>query len=258
MAGLIALITDFGFADGYVGIIKGVIKSVNQDADIIDVIHSVKSFSIINAQFALYSSYKYFPFGTIFAVIVDPGVGTERRGIIAQDDKYFYVLPDNGIISAVTPSHVKTYNIDMTQFPKASRTFHARDVFAPVVARLSLGSQPEQFGELIEDAVLSPFPEYTITAEGNTAMIIHIDKFGNAITSLPNDAIDFVADISYSITSDTYIFDSVCIRTYQDLAVGLFGMIRGSSGFIELAANQYSISEKFDIAIGDKIALRQN
>jgi len=255
---MIALITDFGVADCYAGVMKGVMKSINQRADIIDITHSVPSYSIINAQFALYSSYHYFPAGTIFAVIVDPGVGTARKGIIAQDDRYYFVLPDNGIISAVASSRLKIFSIDMTLFPEASSTFHARDVFGPVAARLSLGYQPGQLGSLTNDAVLCPFPDYTLAESGYSATIIHIDKFGNAITSLPNDTIDFNSIITYTVISDNYRFDTVCAGTYGDIALNNSGMIRGSSGFIELAANQFPISEKFNMTIGDHIVIKRN
>src|SRR5271157_4320555 len=132
MPGQIALITDFGYTDSFVGTMKGVIKRINSDADIIDITHSVRSFSIPNAQFALYSSYKYFPIGTIFVVVIDPGVGTERKGLIAQDGGDYFILPDNGILSAVASRSMKAYSIDMALFPGASATFHGRDVFAPV------------------------------------------------------------------------------------------------------------------------------
>ena len=255
---MIALITDFGVADCYAGVMKAMMKSINQNADIIDITHSVRSYSIINAQFALYSSYNYFPVGTIFAVIVDPGVGTARKGIIAQDDRYYFVLPDNGIISAVASSRLKIYNIDMTLFPEASSTFHARDVFGPVAARLSMGYQPGQLGSLTNDAVLCPFPDYSIVECGNSATIIHIDKFGNAITSLPNDTIDFNSNVTYSVISDNYRFETVCAGTYGDIALNSAGMIRGSSGFIELSANQFPISERFDMAIGDHLVIKRN
>jgi S-adenosylmethionine hydrolase len=104
---LIALITDFGTADGFTGVVKAAIKTIDPDVDFIDVCHEVKPFSVVNAQFFLYSSYRYFPAGTVFYVVVDPGVGTERKILVAEDDKYRYVVPDNGIISAVRSGEVQ-------------------------------------------------------------------------------------------------------------------------------------------------------
>ncbi len=258
MPGTIALITDFGYTDSFAGTMKGVIKSINPSADIIDITHSVRSFSIPNAQFVLYSSYKYFPAETIFVVVIDPGVGTERKGLVAYDGSYYYVLPDNGLLSAVASPDMKTYNIDMALFSEASTTFHGRDIFAPVAARLSLGKRPEEFGTLISDAVQYPFPEFRAFGSGAMAKIIHIDKFGNTTTTIPNDAIEHGKDISYSVTSDSYTFNCVCVHTYGDLGANDFGLIRSSSGFIELAVNQGSIAERFRIDIGDRLVLKQN
>jgi S-adenosylmethionine hydrolase len=252
---MIALITDFGYTDHFVGIIKGVIKKINPAADIIDVSHDIRSFSIVNAQFILHSSYKYFPAKTVFCVIIDPGVGTDRKGIIAEDDKYTFVMPDNGILSAVQSDTMKLYHIDMAAFPGVSATFHGRDVFAPVAAGLSQGLPPEQFGAPADTVVQIPFPDYSSSKNEKKFGIIHMDKFGNAITSLPVNTIDFSACPLYSVSSARYRFDAVCVRGYGDLYHGQFGILQGSSGFIELAENRRSISDRFGMTVGDQIVM---
>ncbi|HOT46655.1 MAG TPA: SAM-dependent chlorinase/fluorinase [Spirochaetota bacterium] len=253
---MIALITDFGYTDHFVGVVKGVLKSLDPGAEVVDISHSVKSYSILNAQFILYSSYRYFPEGTVFCVIVDPGVGTERKGLIAADGRYFFVMPDNGIISAVITDTMKLYHIDMAPFKNASSTFHGRDVFAPVASGLSRGTPPERYGKPADSVVTAPFPRYTAAPESMKCGIIHIDKFGNAITSLPVNTIDFEACSLYSVSSGRYRFKSICVRTYGDLFKGQCGIIRGSSGFIELALSMSSIAEKHRMSIGDQLTLR--
>jgi S-adenosylmethionine hydrolase len=252
---MIALITDFGLTDLYVGVVKGVIKSINPRADIVDVTHGVKSFSITDAQFTLHSSIAYFPSGTIFAIVVDPGVGTDRKGLIAVSKTHAYVLPDNGIISAVKQEGMRYYHIYETSYPEASATFHGRDVFAPVAAWLSLGQKPEKLGTRVRDIVMRPFPEYSVDKHGCSGVVLHIDKFGNATTSIPNGAIDSISGPICSVVSDRYSFNAAYARTYGDIGSGQCGMIRGSTGFMELAANQKSIAETFGIAVGDQIVI---
>lgn len=253
---MIALITDFGYTDHFVGVVKGVIKSLSPDTDIIDISHSVRSYSILNAQFILYSSYRYFPEGTVFCVVVDPGVGTDRKALMAADGRYTFVLPDNGIISAVMTAEMRLYHIDMKQFNNASSTFHGRDVFAPVAAGLSQGRSPDTYGKPADSIVEAPFPVYSASPGELKCGIIHIDKFGNAITSLPINTIDFEACSLYSVTSGRYRFKSVCIRSYGDLFKGQSGIIRGSSGFIELALCTRSIAEKYGMDVGDQLTMR--
>lgn len=252
---MIALITDFGYTDHFVGVIKGIIKTINPGIDITDISHDVRSFSIVNAQFTLYSSYKFFPTGTIFCIIIDPGVGTDRKCIIAADGTYSFVLPDNGIISAVQSNEMRFFHIDMARFPDISPTFHGRDVFAPIAARLSLGSRPEEFGTASDTVIHVPFPNYSSSELEKIFDIIHIDKFGNAITSLPVNTIDFSTCPLYRINSGRHHFDAVCVRSYGDLYAGQCGILRGSSGFIELAENRTSISERFGMAVGDRMVM---
>ncbi len=252
---MVALITDFGYTDHFVGVIKGVIKNLSPGVDIVDISHSVQSYSILNAQFILHSSYRFFPEGTVFCVIVDPGVGTDRKGIIASDGRYRYVMADNGIISAVMTDTTAVYHIDPALFQKASRTFHGRDVFAPVAAGLARGAAPEEYGSPAVSIIRSDFPHFSATGNTLTCLILHIDTFGNAITSLPVNTIDFEACSLYSVSSERYRIKSICVRAYGDLFKGQCGMMQGSSGFIELALRERSIAEKYGMNIGDRLTL---
>lgn len=250
---MIALLTDFGYTDHFVGVLKGVIKNLHSGIDIIDICHSVQSYSIVNAQYILYSSYRYFPPGTIFCVIVDPGVGTDRKGLIARDDRFTYVLPDNGIISAVMTEAMKLFHVNMALFSDSSATFHGRDVFAPIAAGLAMGFPPEEYGVPAASIVRAPFPEYSAAPGEMRCDIVHIDTFGNAITSLPADTVDFEACSVYSVASERYQFHCICIRSYGDLFRGQCGIIQGSSGLIELAINTGSITDRHGMRIGDRL-----
>ena len=255
---MIALITDFGLSDHYAGVIKGVIKGINPDADIVDITHEVRAHSILDAQFILLSSFRYFPPGTIFCIIVDPGVGTARRALIAVDDHKTYVLPDNGIITPIATAGMRYYTIDMSSFTDISSTFHGRDIFAPVTARLSLGTPADDIGHSFASIVERPFPAYSISDNGIRCTIVHIDRFGNATTSLPLDAFDFIPGEIRSVINPSYSFRAACSDSYAGIAKGGEGIIRGSSGFLELAAHAGSVSEKFGINIEDPIVLSKS
>ncbi len=252
---MIALITDFGYRDYFVGVIKGVIKKINPEVEIVDISHGVESFSAVNAQFILYSSYRYFPADTIFCVVVDPGVGTDRRGLIARDREYFFVLPDNGIVSAVMASDSNVYAIGDSFFQHASSTFHGRDVFAPVSAYISKGRQPADLGFRINDYIEKRFPDYNFRDDGIDGVVVHIDKFGNAVLSIPNGAIKEDSKIRYMISSDNYEFPAISCETYGKLEKKEVGLIKGSSGFIELAIKGDSLSGQYEITIEDRVVI---
>ena len=156
----IAIITDFGSRDYFTGVMKGVIKSINPVAEIIDITSDAAPFSVRNAQFLLASSYRFFPQGTIFLVVVDPGVGTSRRALVAFDGRYCFVLPDNGIISAVWSGAVRCRMLPIPVGRGISITFHGRDVFAPAAARLSRGDLMDGMGEPCSDPVHLRYPPF--------------------------------------------------------------------------------------------------
>jgi len=237
---MIALITDFGSGDYFKGVIKGVMKGINPGIDIIDITHNVYPFSITNAQFILHASYRHFPKGTIFYVVVDPEVGTSRRGIIALSGSYYFIMPDNGIISAVKHENFEVYEIDCTFFDCACSTFHGRDVFAPIAARLSKGDPIDIFGKKCTDYVERPFPRFTQNEHMIEGEIIHIDRFGNIITSIPNTVIN---RDNYTVTIKGNELKAQTCGTYAHLPQHQVGLLKGSSDFVELALNQRRLSD---------------
>lgn len=249
---MIALITDFGWSESYAGILKGVIKNIYSGVEIIDITHDCAPYSVTNAQYHLFSSYRHFPRGTIFMVIVDPGVGSERKCLIARHGGYFFLVPDNGIISAVRSRETVLHEIDAGMFPGASPTFHGRDIFAPVAAGLSMGRGMEIFGSGTDNVVEKKFPDFTMKNHGYECRIIHRDRFGNAVTSLPAEA--FKGRFTrLRVRTAAMEFPANLCRTYRDLNGQETGLMRGSSGFLELAMNMGSAAENLGLNIDDPI-----
>lgn len=255
MPPLIALITDFGYADPFVGSMKGVIKKIAPECEIIDLSHDVAPFSIQNAQYFLYATAPFMPSETVFIVVVDPGVGTARRGLIAVDHSRCYVLPDNGIISAVRTKKMSFYSIDMSLFPEASFTFHGRDVFAPVAARLSIGEPAEVFGRPVDDVAESPFPWHQTAGDTLVCRSVHIDRFGNVITSCPSSALAGLSGSLFEVGFPRRLIHAAAAKTFADIPPHEFGIIAGSAGLIEVSAYRTSASDACAVRIDDPITI---
>ena len=186
---VITLLTDFGNQDAYVGIMKGVIAGINPFANIADICHSVPPQDIFSGAYLLYSSYKYFPRKTVHVAVVDPGVGSRRDIVCVETKNYFFLVPDNGILSFIIqeekPKSIFRVTNNKYFLPSPSNTFHGRDVFAPVAAHLSLGVKPQKMGIMINQLerldMPKPVPKKTGQVEGQ---IIYIDRFGNLITNI--------------------------------------------------------------------------
>ena len=207
MSAIITFTTDFGLADAYVAAMKGVILGINPEAKLVDICHTIKPQNIPQAAFVLGTAYQYFPQKTVHMVIVDPGVGTERRAIILRTPAADFVAPDNGVLSYVIQEYsarpvkssvtlqqteLEAVAITKSRFWRSPvrPTFHGRDIFAPVAAQLSLGIPPIDFGEAITSVAVLPFPyPYRATDGSLVGHIIHIDSFGNLITSIKQDDI---------------------------------------------------------------------
>jgi S-adenosylmethionine hydrolase len=230
-APVITLLTDFGYQDPYVGIMKGVILGICPDARIVDLTHEVIPYRIAQAAFHLQQSWPYFPVGSIHVVVVDPGVGTTRRPILMQAGGHYFIGPDNGVFSMLTHTVVRQIVIDG---PPASHTFHGRDIFAPTAARLASGAAPDELGTPVSDPVRLRFAPGTV---------LHIDHFGNVITNLQ------AADFHGSLSCNSQLIQKRA-ATYADVPPGELFLIEGSSGYIEIALNQGSAAERLGINVG--------
>ena len=186
MRGVVALLTDFGLEDPYVGIVKGVIYSVNPEAKVIDITHSIEKYNIKQGAFVLYHAVDYFPRHTVYLACVDPGVGTERKCIIVESEGAFFVGPDNGLlIPAAKKLGLKA--VYEVRVEARSHTFHARDIFAPTAARLSMGEEPSSLGFKTRDYVDMGLPSPRETASSIAGEIIYVDSFGNLVTNIPGE-----------------------------------------------------------------------
>jgi S-adenosylmethionine hydrolase len=260
IAGTIALLTDFGNDDYFVGAMKGVILSVNPLAAIVDITHNVRPQDIRSAAFTLSACRRDFPVGTIFVAVVDPGVGSERRAILAEAEGRFYVAPDNGLLSFVfeeareNDEKIRVFELSNERFfrDQVSRTFHGRDIFAPVAAHLSKGVEPAEFGPEISDFVVTPFVQPTKEGGRTEAEIIHIDRFGNLITNLRPEALPE----RFAITVGFHEVRRL-VQTFSEAARGEIVAMAGSAGYIEIAANRGSAASLQDAETGNIVLVRE-
>jgi S-adenosyl-L-methionine hydrolase (adenosine-forming) len=182
---IFTLLTDFGLDDYYIAAMKGVILSRCEQARLVDISHGIEAQNVLSAAYVLLGAHELFPAGTIHLAVVDPGVGSSRRGIILRTDRYNFVGPDNGLFSLVTPEPVEVFEIRASGYlpVSISNTFHGRDIFAPVAAALAAGIKPEELGTSIRDPKRL-VPLMQITGSKIKSRIIHIDRFGNGVTGI--------------------------------------------------------------------------
>lgn len=249
----IALLTDFGTKDYFLGAMKGVILRINENAKIIDITHDIEPQNIKSASFNLRACHKNFPKKTIFVAVVDPGVGSDRRAILVETSDYFFIAPDNGLLSFVFNEDknfrvVKITNEKLFNKP-VSQTFHGRDIFAPAAAHLSKGVKPEEFGDVIDDFVrFEEIKPRKISGNGIEAQIIHTDHFGNIITNLTkqDSPENFRVEINNQRIENLKNF-------YAEARKDEVFMIFGSAGFLEIVAFRNSAEKILNVQSGDKI-----
>jgi len=269
---VITLTTDFGTDDAYVAIMKGVILSTNPEVNIVDITHSVEPQNVYQAAFILGYTYRYFPKKTVHVAVVDPGVGSERRGVILKTPSALFVAPDNGILSYVidelssAKDSVAQYSPDQDLVtlgkgleaiaitePRfwrhpTSTTFHGRDIFAPVAAALSLDISPYECGEKITSLHVFPIPKPFVDYQGNLiGHILHVDHFGNLITNIKKANLpgkDIPIEVAGRLIQG--------ITDYYAEGEELMAII-GSSGYLEIALKNGSAADFLNTAIGDEI-----
>jgi S-adenosylmethionine hydrolase len=251
---IITLLTDFGTKDGYIGAVKGVIKRINPEAEIVDITHDIDSYDVLGAAFALNNFYGYFPKESIHLAIVDPGVGSLRQPILIKTKDFFFVGPDNGIFSFIYQREDLTDIIVISNkkyfLSEVSGTFHARDIFAPVAAYLSLGIKTDEFGfpakECTKFIILQPESK----GKSLKGQIIYVDRFGNLITNVSADLLKKgkIAEII------------IGKRRIKGISASYFeikglGALIGSSGFLEFAVNQGSAQKLLKAKIADPVRI---
>lgn len=252
MGAIITLLTDFGLADGYAGIMHGVILGINPAATVVDLTHEVPPQDVRSGAYVLATSYRYFPSGTIHTVVVDPGVGSERAAIALRGSGQLFVAPDNGVLSYVlAEGYEAAIRLSEPRYwlPHPSHTFHGRDIFAPVAAHLSLGVPLEALGEPIRQPMQFAIPRPLLRSDGVwVAHIIHIDRFGNLVTDLrPTPE----ARISAAEVKGRRI--RAVVDTYAAVPPGALGILIGSAGYLEIAVRNGNAQRELGANVGDEV-----
>lgn len=259
---IITLTTDYGTLDGYVGVLKGLILSLNPRANILDITHDISAQDILGAAFTLCRACPAFPKGTIHVAVVDPGVGGERRPLLLRTESSFFIGPDNGIFSLVVDREDEIHIIELKEskyfLTPVSDTFHGRDIFAPVAAYLSLGVDPTEFGPRVEEYVNISIPQPLVSKGEIIGQVLHIDHFGNVMINIDRQLYrDTVGNQAVSINIGPHTLDTVS-RSYSDVEEGSPLAILGSSGFLEISVNRGNAQQYFQLRRGDPIRLRMS
>ena len=274
MSAIITLTTDLGLTDAYVATMKGVILGINPEAKLVDICHTIKPQNITQAAFVLSTAYQFFPQKTIHVVVVDPGVGTERRAIILRTPSADFVAPDNGVLSYVIQQsstnpveenanqqlrklepELEVVALTEPRFWRSpvSPTFHGRDIFAPVAALLSLGFPPIDFGEAITSVTMLPLPRPYKALDGSpVGHILHIDSFGNLITNIKSDDLPQTTGAMTTMVGNHSI--SGLSHTYAE-GRGLLALI-GSSGYLEVSLKGGNAGAFLNAKVGDEVRIR--
>lgn len=254
---ILTLLSDFGLSDVYVAVMKGAIAQINPALTVVDLTHQVLPQDIAMARFHLMTAYPYFPAGTVYVAIVDPGVGSLRRAIAVQLEAGFLVAPDNGLVSGVLSQNSAIAAVELTdpfywRTSSPSTTFHGRDIFAPVGAHLASGVPLRKLGTEIDLQTIVQLPIANPTRIGNTilGMIQAIDHFGNLITNISGSE---VAEKFWSVKIEDSTYPGK--TTYSDSEPGEILALVGSHGWVEIAASRANAQAKLNLKWGSVISV---
>jgi S-adenosylmethionine hydrolase len=257
---IITLTTDYGTNDHLVGTLKGVILKINPEATIVDITHNVAPFDLLDAALAIGSAYSYFPPRTIHVVVVDPGVGTERRPLLVTAENQYFVAPDNGVLSMIyeREENVVARNVTAAHYflQPISKTFHGRDIFAPIAAWLSKGWQTASMGEEITDHKKFALPKPKATDGVVKGIVMRVDTFGNLVTNfrvedLPESALTN-GEVKFQVGTQAV---SRMVPTFASGDAGEPVAYVGSAGYVEIAVNKGNASRTLSIGRGTAVVL---
>lgn len=256
---IVALLSDFGTRDHYAGTMKAVVLGVCPDATLVDIGHEIPPHDILAGALELAACYRYFPAGSIFLVVVDPGVGSTRRGIAADVGDYRLVAPDNGVLTAVfretPPKRVVELSERKYARPTVSRTFEGRDRFAPAAGWLAKGIGLASLGRTITDHVLLDIPEPTVGADGVRGEVVRVDRFGNLITNIDRRQFEKVAaGGAVAVAVEAHAIPRL-VDTYAEAAPGETCALFGSTDHLEIAVRAGSAAERFGLGRGATVTV---
>ncbi len=272
----IVILTDFGTADPFVGMMKGVIAQIAPLAPVIDLTHEIPRGDIRRGAAALWQSINYFAPGSIFLIVIDPGVGTSRQPVLLQNGNHTFIAPDNGVLSFICGDDPKAWEISNPRLALSNpgTTFHGRDIFAPAAAHASLGVPGPKFGDPIPDLKLLPFPRLALPSQGKLeGQILYPDRFGNLLTSLgkftwakKNKHLAFkswigeiapfliqLKDLQLELPDGQLL---PWAKTFADIPPGECAVLLGSSGLLEIVANRQSAANLLNLHSDEPVALR--
>ncbi len=262
MRPIITLLTDFGFRDPFVGVMKGVILGICPDAQIVDLCHGILPYDPIQAGFLLKTSYPYFPKGSIHVAVVDPGVGGPRRPLLVQCDDRYFIGPDNGLFSFLYAAGTVQQVIEITAsgyfLPKVSSTFHGRDLFAPVAAHLAKGVEPSSFGRPITDYRKLEIPTPRLQGHLLRGEVLHTDRFGNLITNISEETLRTLVGEEGGAVRVEIGGEEIqgLSEFYAQVEVGKLGALIGSSGYLEIFVHQGSAADLLQVTRGTEVLVR--
>jgi hypothetical protein len=254
-SGVVTLLTDFGLQDAYVGVMKGVLLARVAHLRIVDLTHAIAAQDILGAAWQLAQAWPFFPTGSVHVAVVDPGVGSERSILVAEDRGHAFLAPDNGLLGPVLSGAARVFELDLERYarPETSRTFHGRDLFAPAAAALAGGLEPRELGPPAESGRGGAWPEVQETASGELRVeVLCVDHFGNLITTLPAARL---AGAAWSVWVGTR--ELPLLRTYADVEPGEPLALIGSCGTLEVSVRDGHAGALLDARAGSQVCLRR-
>lgn len=260
---IIGLISDFGTkGQHYISSMKGVILKINPEVNIVDISHSITPFSIIEASYVINTTYSYYPEGTVFIIVVDPGVGSSRKIIaIKTVNNYYFVGPNNGIFSSVFESHdisecIEIQNKDYFIKP-VSKTFHGRDIMAPIAANITKGIPLSNFGVKLNPNKLISYPieSKKISEKEISCTAQYIDGFGNIITNIKANSLSLKEGATLKIKLKQTEISGKFVQFFEKVIKNSVLFLVGSSGFLEISRNQGNAAVDFGVSVGDSITV---
>lgn len=262
MRPIVALLTDFGTRDHYTGTMKGVILGICPDVTLVDITHDVPPHDVLAGALELAASARYFPAGTIFVVVVDPGVGSARRGIAVDTGDMRFVAPDNGVLTAVLRETPAKKAVELTERryarPTVSRTFEGRDRFAPAAAWLAKGIQLTALGRPATGVQMLDIPQPELAADAITGIVLRIDRFGNLVTNIDRKSVERLGQPGHLSIEAGGKPVSRLVATYAELPADDVGGLFGSTDHLEIAAPSSSAAERLQLSRGALVVIRKS
>ena len=262
MRPVIALLTDFGTADHYAGAMKGVILGICPDATLVDITHDIPPHDVTAGALELAACYKFFPAGTIFVAVVDPGVGSARRGVAADTGDYRFVAPDNGVLTQVLREAPAKKIVELTERryarPTVSRTFEGRDRFAPAAGWLAKGTQLAALGRPASDIYRLDIPAADAGPDRIRGVVLRVDRFGNLVTNIDRKTVERLGQGGAMTIDAAGQRIERLVATYAELPADGVGALFGSTDHLELAAPSSSAAERLGLGRGAKVTVTRS